>query len=260
MGILNASPDSFYDQGHTCFEKVVAHGQALIEEGGDILDIGGASSRPGALPLPLSEEAKRVLPLIEILAPIAKSKGVILSIDTFHPEIAEKAVALGVTFINDITALQDPRMQELAKTDGVRCCLMHMQGTPETMQQNPHYPQGVVVEVREWLQKRAESLIKSGLKAEQIVLDPGIGFGKSVDDCVEILKNLRQFCDLGFPILIGLSRKSFLQKILQKSASELLSTTLAMNTMSLLEGAEIIRVHDVKEHRSIVDLFNLINL
>jgi dihydropteroate synthase len=250
MGILNATLDSFYDGGeHFDLEKGLQHGFKLIEEGADLLDIGGESSRPGATPVSIEEEKRRVLPLIEALSPRIK-----ISIDTSKPEVALAAIKKGAKFLNDITGFQNPHMRKIAADTDVEICVMHMQGTPQTMQNSPHYPGGILSEITLFFQKQIDLLLKDGVKPERIVLDPGIGFGKTVEDCLTLLRNLSHFQDLGFPLLLGISRKSFLSKIFKKPSEELLSTTLVMNTISLLEGVSIIRVHDVKEHRDAIDM------
>lgn len=252
MAILNCTPDSFFDGGrYDTYENALAHGEKLIEEGADILDIGGESTRPGAAEISAEEEIKRVLPLVEHFAPKIK-----VSIDTSKPEVAIHALKAGAGFINDVTGLNDPLMVKAAIDYDVDVCVMHMQGTPRTMQANPSYPKGVVTEIMEWFKMRVDVLLKAGIKPERLTLDPGIGFGKTAEDNVRILRNLPIFQSLGFPLLIGLSRKSFMSKILKKTGIKLLSTTLAMNTICISEGVSIIRVHDVKEHRDIIDLMH----
>lgn len=252
MGILNCTPDSFYDGGNFFDpEKAIERGEMMETEGADIVDIGGESSRPSASFVSETEEIERVIPVIKALSSKIK---IPLSIDTSKSKVAEKALLAGATMINDIYGFRDPSMRAVAKEADVPICVMHMQGTPQTMQFSPSYPHGVVKEITDWLQRRIEQLLKEGVDARNIIVDPGIGFGKTVEQIIEILKHLRAFTALGFPVLIGLSRKSFLSKILGKPATELLSTTLALNTMSILEGASLIRVHDVKEHRDVLDV------
>lgn len=255
MGILNCTPDSFYDGGRYLKEEdAVFKGLKMIDEGVDIIDIGGESTRPGSSEVSFEEESKRVLPIIRAL------KGKIpLSIDTKKSAVAELAVSEGICLINDVSGFSDEKMRRIAKASQVKICLMHMQGTPETMQKNPHYPQGVVFEIKEWFKKRIDLLVKEGIDPQNIILDPGIGFGKTVEHTLEILRNLSEFKELGFEILIGLSRKSFLQKIFKKTANDMLSTTLALNTMSILAGVEMIRVHDVAEHRDVIDILHQFN-
>ncbi len=250
MGILNATPDSFYDGGaHFTFENALKRGLEMIQEGADILDIGGESTRPNADPVSCEEEKRRVMPLVEALA-----KHIKVSIDTSKFEVAAMAIEKGASFLNDVTGFRDERMRKLAAETEVEICCMHAQGTPQTMQIAPHYPRGVVNEICEWFKKRVYSLVRDGVDPGRIYLDPGIGFGKTVDDCLEIVRNIPEFLALGFPILLGTSRKSFLSKLFKKPSNELLSTTLATNTICLLEGVSIIRVHDVKEHRDVIDM------
>lgn len=256
MGILNCTPDSFYDGGHyTSLEKAVQRGIEIEKEGADMIDIGAESSHPGAQRLPEEKELERLIPLIKELSP---HLSIPISVDTYKPQVAEKALQAGAKMLNDISGFENKNMRALAKEYQVPLCLMHMQGCPQTMQLNPHYPSGVINELKAWFSERIELLLKEGILPQQIILDPGIGFGKSVTHILEILKNIKEFCAFGFPVLIGLSRKSFMSKILCKPSSELLSTTVALNTMSILEGASIIRVHDVKEHRDVMNTLALL--
>jgi dihydropteroate synthase len=249
MGILNVTPDSFFDGGsYAALEQAVERGQLMREEGADWIDVGGASSRPYATEVPVEEELARVLPVVEGL------KGHPISIDTYRVEVAEAAVRAGASFINDITGLEEPGMRRLASESGARVCIMHMQGNPTTMQINPSYPRGVVAEVKEWLERRIELVLRSGVRESQIVIDPGIGFGKRIEDNVELIRNVGAFRALGFPILVGASRKGFLSKILGLGVDDLLSATLVVHTMALVGGAAILRVHDVTQHRQMADL------
>lgn len=252
MGILNCTPNSFFEQGRAPnTESAIGLGMRLFEEGADLVDIGGESTAPASQPISEEEEIERVIPVIQALRKYTSKP---LSIDTYKPAVAARALDAGATFINDITGFSDPYMRKLAAESGVPICVMHMRGSPHT---NPecHYPLGIMQELLLFFQKRISLLLESGIKPSQIILDPGIGggcFGKSVLDSLSILRNLKMLRSLGFPLLVGLSRKSFMQKILQKPPSEILSTTLALNTMSILEGVEIIRVHDVGPHRDIL--------
>lgn len=252
MGILNCTPDSFFDGGRFfSLDDALERGLQMVLEGADIIDIGGESTRPFSNPVSEEEELRRVIPLITHLK---KECSIPLSIDTSKPAVASKALASGATFINDIYGFENPSMRSIARESGGPICVMHMQGNPATMQIAPSYPQGVILDLIDWFKKRINELLDAQIKPEQIILDPGIGFGKSPEQNLEILRNIHLLKNLGFPILIGLSRKSFMQKILQKQPQELLSTTLALNTMCILEGASIIRVHDIKEHRSVIDI------
>lgn len=253
VGIINCTPDSYFEGGRfTDPEKAIEYGLRLLDEGADILDIGGESTRPGSdVAVSEDEEIRRVLPVI---VGLRKQTAAPLSVDTFKPKVAKAALDAGANWINDITGLSLPSMQALAIKRKAVTCVMHMYGPPHTTLK-PHYPNGVVEDLLLFFRKRIQTLLEAGLKKDQIILDPGIGggaFGKDPQESLLILKNLKQFTALGYPILVGLSRKSFLQKILQKPASELLSTTLALNTMALLEGASYIRVHDVAAHRDII--------
>jgi dihydropteroate synthase len=253
MGIVNVTPDSFFDGGkHFSTEQAVEHGIKLYEEGADILDIGGESTRPSSLRVSEEEELRRVIPVIEQLR---TQVPITLSIDTMKTNVAAAAIAAGATLINDVTGFRDPAMREVAASaPDVRLCVMHMQGTPETMQMHPHYPEGVVNAILAWFEGRIEELLQVGIREENIILDPGIGFGKTAEQNLEIIAHLSTFKALGFPVLLGVSRKSFLQKILKKSATESLSSTLAVNTIGVLSQVDIIRVHDVREHREMIDL------
>lgn len=257
LGIVNCTPNSFYDGGK-CFDtqKAISHSLLLKEQGADILDIGGESARPYASPVSYQEELNRVIPVITYLS---KNTDIPLSIDTQKAVVAKAALEAGASLVNDITGLVDPNMRELVKAYRAKTIIMHMQGTSQTMQIEPSYPRGVVVEIIEWFEKRLSLIHNDGISKEQIIIDPGIGFGKTCEHNLEILSNLSLFCQLGYPVLIGLSRKSFMQKILQKEASEVLSTTIALNTMSVLWGASLIRVHDVAEHRQVIDFLRFFN-
>jgi dihydropteroate synthase len=252
MGILNVTPDSFYDGGrYSSKDKSIEQGRLLLSQGADILDIGGESSRPNALPVTLEEELQRVIPIITVLSYEATA---MISIDTTKPEVAKAALEAGATMLNDISGFVNPEMRRLAATSGVPLCLMHMQGNPKTMQLNPSYPMGIINEMLDWFKTRIQLLLDSGIKAHQITIDPGIGFGKTIADNIQIMQNLRQLKALGFPLLVGVSRKSFMSKTLNKGPDKLLAPTLAMNTVALLNGADIIRVHDVAENRAIIDM------
>lgn len=254
FGIVNCTPDSFYDgQKYYKIEDALSHALALAEEGADILDIGGESTRPFAENVAENEELDRVIPVISKLHSQVK---IPLSIDTRKPKVAEIAVASGASIINDVTGLSSKEMRKLVATLKVKAVVMHIKETPQTMQLHPFYPKGVITELLEWFVARLALIHQEGISKEQIILDPGIGFGKSVDDNLKILENIPAFTALGYPVMIGLSRKFFMQKILGKPAREVLSTTIALNTMSMLAGASFIRVHDVKEHRQVIDLLN----
>lgn len=252
MGILNVTPDSFHPSSrHPDPEAAIAYGELLRAQGADILDIGGESTRPGAREVEESEELDRVLPVVEGL-----SSTCTLSIDTCKPRVAEACLQAGAKILNDITGFTHPAMRQLAASTGARACVMHMQGTPQTMQIHPHYPEGVIETLLRWFDVQVNLLIQAGVKQESIILDPGIGFGKTVADNVEILQNLPRLREMGYPILLGASRKSFMSKILGKPTAELLPATIAVNTLALKSGVAIIRVHDVPEHRAVIDLLD----
>lgn len=252
MGILNVTPDSCVDQGrHFEPDLAIQRGIQICQEGADWLDIGGESTRPDAAPVLEEEELERVIPVIKALK---KAISTPISIDTMKARVAAQAIEVGASFINDISGFSDPEMCQVAADSQLPICVMHMQGTPATMQQNPVYPQGVIPALVEWFSKRIDLLLAVGVKSENIILDPGIGFGKTVDHNVEIVHNLHKIKALGFPVLIGLSRKSFLGKIIRKTYPELLPASLAVNTLAILAQVDIIRVHDVVEHRDVIDL------
>lgn len=254
MGVINVTPDSFSDGGRLDTpQKAIEHGLCLAEEGADILDIGGESTRPNSEPVPLEVELNRVIPVVKGLASKVPSH-ITLSVDTVKPEVALAAVNAGATLVNDVSGFRDEKMVEVAAQTGVEVCCMHMQGTPKTMQKDPVYPRGVVSEIKDWFQEKVTHLTKSGVDRDKIILDPGIGFGKTTGHCFEILAGIRELKALGFPILIGLSRKSFMTRTLGKMPTQLLSATIAMNTIALISQADIIRVHDVAEHRDVVDM------
>lgn len=243
MGIVNVTPDSFSDGGKfDTTEKAVEHALALVAEGADILDIGGESTRPGATPVSLEDELNRVVPVIEQLSKVA---GVPLSIDTYKPEVMRAAIAAGADIVNDVRALQEPGAIEAVANSHVGVCLMHMQGTPQTMQQNPQYAD-VVAEVNAFLQARMQAAEAAGIAAERIVLDPGFGFGKRTEHNLALLRQLDSTLALGRPLLVGLSRKSVLGQITGNDVYVRLHASLAASVISTMKGARIVRVHDVK--------------
>ncbi len=255
MGILNVTPDSFSDGGlYTSVEKAVKRCEELLEEGAEIVDIGGESTRPGSEPVPLEEELKRVVPVIEA---IRKHFGdnFFISIDTYKYEVAKAALDAGADMINDISGLQfDRRMEQLVKETRCPAVINHIKGTPKDMQKNPYY-EDVVNEIFLYFKKRIESLTKIGINEEQLILDPGIGFGKRVEDNLCLIKRLREFTSFGRPILIGTSRKSFIGTITgEKTPSKRLAGSLATVGISVNNGAKILRVHDVKETKQFLDM------
>ena len=252
MGILNVTPDSFSDGGRFLSpDAAVERALAMEKEGADIIDVGGESSRPGADPVPVEEELRRVLPVLERLRGKLR---IPISIDTTKAEVAEAALRAGASIVNDISALRfDPAMAPLVAKFGAGLVLMHMLGTPKTMQQAPHY-EDVVTEVRDFLAERAQYAQSQGIPREAIAVDPGIGFGKTVEHNLELLRRLPELVELGFPVLVGPSRKSFIGAILGLGVEERLEGTLAACAVAVVRGADILRVHDVKEVRRAADL------
>lgn len=246
MGILNVTPDSFYDGGrYQDADRAIDRAYRMRDDGADIIDVGGESTRPGAAPVSAAEEIDRVCPVIES---IAKDIGIPLSIDTSKSAVAAAALAAGATIVNDISGLTfDRAIADVAARHNAAMVLMHIQGTPETMQKNPQY-QDLTGEICLFLDRAAGLALASGVKKEKIIVDPGIGFGKTLEDNYHIIKNLHEFKKLGYPVLVGLSRKSLIAK-LYESGEDRLPATIALNMASVLNGADIIRVHDVKEHR-----------
>ena len=241
MGILNVTPDSFSDGGQfTNIDAAIAHAQQLIEDGADIIDIGGESTRPGATPVPLETELQRVIPVIQALAKC----GVALSIDTYKPAVMQAAIKAGVHMVNDVFALQQHGAIEAVQDSAVGLCLMHMQGTPQTMQLQPQY-QNVVEEVRQFLQQRVSQLSAAGIAKQRIAIDPGFGFGKKTQHNLTLLKQLAQIRFDNLPILAGLSRKSILGQLAGGDPSQRLYASLAASVLAVSHGANIVRVHDV---------------
>jgi len=253
MGILNVTPDSFSDGGKfNNIEAAIKHAKKMVEEGADIIDVGGESTRPGSEPVSVEEELSRVLPVIKQLS---QEINVPISIDTMKPEVAEECIKAGAKILNDVTGLQNPEMLKVAAKYNVPVIIMHMNGMPKTMQANVEY-QNVIEEVKQFLKTQAEKAKDAGIT--QIILDPGIGFGKNVEHNLQIIKNIQSFKELGYPVLIGLSRKSFIGKILDTEVNERLEGTLAGVTASVLNGANIVRVHDVKECKRAVEVAKMI--
>lgn len=244
MGVVNVTPDSFFNGG-LYFEpaRAIERALALAGEGADIIDIGGESSKPGSSPIPAKEEKKRILPVVEVLK---QKNDVLISVDTTKADVAEAALAAGADIINDISAGRfDPRMLPLAARSGAGLILMHMKGTPRTMQIAPHYDD-VLGEVRAFLKERLEAAEACGVPRESIILDPGIGFGKKLEHNLALLNNLGALADLDRPLLVGISRKSFIGKILKLEAPDRLEGTIAAAVVSILHGASLLRVHDLQ--------------
>ncbi len=252
MGIVNATPDSFYDGGRfICSGDAIAHALRMVDEGADIVDVGGESTRPGSRPISVEEEMDRVLPIVE---GIRARSPVHISIDTTKADVAAEAVSLGAGIVNDVSALRsDERMAAVAARAGSFVVLVHMQGSPETMQQKPTY-RDVVEEVRSFLAERIRAAAEAGIAEGRIFVDPGIGFGKTLDHNLTLLRDLTSLAALGRPILVGLSHKAFLGAILDAPPDERVEGTIAANTVAILNGASIIRVHDAKEGRRTADV------
>jgi len=242
MGILNVTPDSFSDGGK--FDRVEAalkHALDMQAEGADIVDVGGESTRPGAEPVSEEQEIQRVVPVIEA---IQENSDVLISVDTSKPAVMRAAIQAGASMVNDVNALQADGAVECCADLGVPVCLMHMKGEPRTMQQNPVY-EDVTGEVSGFLQERARVCVEAGIPNENIVIDPGFGFGKNLDQNVTLFKQLNAICKLNFPVLVGISRKSMLGQILDRPVDERLVGSVAAVVMAYNKGARLFRVHDV---------------
>ncbi len=243
MGVLNRTPDSFSDGGRfAAFDAALAQAQKMLAEGADIIDVGGESTRPGAAEVSLAEELDRVLPLIEKLA---RELGASVSVDTSKPEVMQAAVAAGAVMINDVYALRRPGALEAAVASGASLCIMHMQGEPRTMQHDPKYDD-VTEEVAGFLQERVEKALAAGVDRERIVLDPGFGFGKNLEHNLTLLRRLPEIAALGYPLLVGLSRKSMIGTLLGgKPAEQRVQGSVAAAVIAVQNGASLVRVHDV---------------
>jgi dihydropteroate synthase len=254
MGVVNVTPDSFSDGGRFLgTQQAVEHARILIEEGADILDIGGESSRPGAEPVGLDEELRRVMPVLEKLGGLS----VPVSVDTCKPEVMRRAIAAGAAMVNDINALREPGALEAVAESQAAVCLVHMQGEPRTMQQDPHYAD-VVSEVAEYLAQRVEAAQQAGIARERIVIDPGFGFGKKTGHNLELLRGLPRIAGLGQPVLVGLSRKSLFGKITGKPVADRVSASVAAALLAVERGAALVRVHDVAATRDALLVLNAI--
>jgi dihydropteroate synthase len=258
MAILNITPDSFSDGGlYFDKDKAIIQGLRMVEEGADILDIGGESTKPGSKPLGLEEELHRVIPVIESLA---KELDVPISIDTYKSAIAQKAIEAGAEMVNDISGLHfDPGLAEVVAKEDTPLVLMHIRGTPETMQKNVHY-NSLFSEILQYLKDSIQRAESAGLDPEQIIIDPGIGFGKTVEDNLLIIKNLSEFRVLGKPILLGTSRKSFIGKTLNADVGERIEGSLASIAIGVLNGAHIIRCHDVLQAKKAIAVTDAIKM
>jgi dihydropteroate synthase len=254
MGVVNATPDSFSDGGRLMtVQQALSYARLLIGEGADVIDIGGESTRPGSLPVPLDEERRRVLPVIEAL----RDCGVPVSVDTQKPELMREAVAAGASMVNDVNALQSPGAIEAVAGTQAAVCLMHKQGDPQTMQADPHYDD-VVREVREFLGERVAAAQRAGIDRTRIVVDPGFGFGKTYAHNLALLRGLKQIVRPGVPVLAGLSRKSMLGRMTGREAGERVFASIAAALIAVENGAAIVRVHDVAATRDALAVWNAV--
>ncbi|MDC0612085.1 dihydropteroate synthase [Vibrio sp.] len=256
MGILNTTPDSFSDGGkYTAIDKAIDHAEQMICEGATIIDIGGESTRPGAPEVSVEDELLRVIPVVEALR---KKSDVWISIDTSKAEVMKASIEAGADLINDIRALQEPNTIDVVAEAQVPVCIMHMKGKPRTMQQAPQYD-CFIDEVHTFIRKRIDACIAGGIRRENIILDPGFGFGKSLEHNYELLAKLETFQQYQLPILTGLSRKTMLHKLLNKNPSECVTPSVVGAVLCAERGAHILRVHDVRETAEAVAMFNVMH-
>ena len=256
MGIINVTPDSFSDGGkYANVETAIMRAKQMVADGADIIDIGGESSRPGAEPISANEECRRVVPVVQALA---EQFQIPISVDTYKAEVAYEALSAGACVINDITALHgDPNMCQILADAQAGVILMHMQGVPATMQKAPTY-QNVVVEVHAWLTEVASQAVDRGIDSSRIMIDPGIGFGKTLDHNLEILRHLMQFRGIGYPLLVGVSRKKFIGQILDLPVHQREEGTAATVAWSIINGANVVRVHDVAKMKQVAQVIDAI--
>lgn len=256
MGIINVTPDSFSDGGlFASTESALRHAAQLIEEGADLLDVGGESTRPGGTPVSVQEELHRIIPVVKALS----SMNTPVSVDTSKPEVMRAAIEAGAIMINDVNALRAPGALEAIAEGGVAVCLMHMQGDPLSMQANPQY-NDVVAEVKDFLRQRLNAAEAAGIPCERLVIDPGFGFGKTLSHNIELLRHLDQFMDMGVPVLVGLSRKSMLGKITGNEVGDRIHASVAAALLARAKGARILRVHDVKATRDALAVYDAVNM
>ena len=256
MGIINVTPDSFSDGGkYANVEAAVMRAKQMVSDGADIIDIGGESSRPGAEPITANEECRRVIPVVQALA---EQFQIPISVDTYKAKVAREALSAGACVINDITALHgDPNMCQIIADAQAGVILMHMQGVPATMQKAPTY-QNVVAEVHAWLTEVASQAVDRGIDSSRIMIDPGIGFGKTFDHNLEILRHLMQFRGIGYPMLVGVSRKKFIGRILDLPVHQREEGTAATVAWSIINGANVVRVHDVAKMKQVAQVIDTI--
>jgi len=257
MGILNTTPDSFSDGGsYTSIDNVIARAKQMIEAGVSIIDIGGESTRPGAPDVSLEEELRRVIPAIKAIREF--NQDVWISVDTSKAEVMRQSIAAGADLINDVRSLQEPGALEVAAQAQVPVCIMHMKGQPKTMQINPEYD-NVLDEVESFLLDKLAACEKAGIPRENVILDPGFGFGKSIEHNYHLLANLEKLHRLGLPILAGMSRKSMIFKLLEKKPAECMVASVTCATIAAIKGAQIIRVHDVEETLEAMKIIQTMN-
>ncbi|MBE0477752.1 dihydropteroate synthase [Candidatus Aerophobetes bacterium] len=256
MGILNLSPDSFYDGGWYKTEKqILERVEKMLKEGADIIDVGGESTRPGAHPISFEEEVKRTIPCIK---KINRFFQVPISIDTYKAKVAKEACGAGAEMVNDISGLRfDPEMAQIVSANKAHLIIMHIKGSPKNMQENPHY-EALIPEIISYLKESLRIAKEAGIAPEKVIVDPGIGFGKTVEHNLFILKNLKKLQVLGRPILIGVSRKSFIGKVLNIPLQQRLAGGIAATCVAVAEGARMVRCHDVRQTRQAVDLLDAI--
>ncbi|HET7060843.1 MAG TPA: dihydropteroate synthase [Nitrosospira sp.] len=255
MGIINVTPDSFSDGGlYASLGQALRHAELLFEEGADLLDVGGESTRPGSIPVSVDEELRRIMPVVDGLVRM----NVPVSVDTTKPEVMRAAIRAGAVMINDVNALRAEGALEAAASGDVAVCLMHMQGEPRSMQVQPRY-NDVVKEVKDFLRQRLDAARASGIPDKRLVVDPGFGFGKTLEHNLELLRNLDQFADLGVTLMAGLSRKSMLGKITGNDVAARVHASIAAALLAVAKGARIVRVHDVKATREALAIYNAVN-
>lgn len=251
MGILNVTPDSFSDGGSFAnLDDALFQTQKMLSEGASIIDVGGESTRPGATPVTIDEELERVIPVIEA---IKQRFDVVVSVDTSTPQVMQESINQGAGFLNDVRALTRDNALEVASTSNLPVCLMHMQGSPDVMQKNPHYS-SVCSDVFSYLIERAEVCLSKGIKKEQIVLDPGIGFGKTLEHNLALINNTNQLIDQGFQVLMGASRKTMIGQVLNQDVDKRLHGTMGANASAYSRGVRLFRVHDVLPHYEMLEL------
>lgn len=256
MGVLNVTPDSFFDGGnYLAVDNALQHALSLIQQGADIIDIGGESAKPYAKQVSLEVELTRVIPVIKKLR---RESDVCISIDTYKPEVMQAAVEAGANIINDIYALRQPGALTMAAQLAVPVCLMHMQGEPSNMQQNPYYRHGVVDEICQFFTERIKACELAGINKNLLLLDPGFGFGKLIKDNLQLVYNLQEFFTLGMPILLGISRKNTIGAILDKETDQRLIGSLTLALFSAMKGVGILRTHDVDETRQALKILEML--